>query len=78
MARLEHQKSVLDYVTGSLSRLRMRLGTGDKRKLEEYLEAVRDIERRIQLAEAQNAHDASCRTSSGRARSRTTTCSTPS
>jgi hypothetical protein len=54
MARLEHQKSVLDYVTGSLSRLRMTLGTGDKRKLEEYLEAVRDIERRIQLAEAQN------------------------
>jgi len=30
---------VLDYVTGSLSRLRMTLGSGDKRKLEEYLEA---------------------------------------
>jgi hypothetical protein len=55
MARLEHQKSVLDYVSGSLSRLRMELGAGDKRKLEEYLEAVRDIERRIQLAEHQNA-----------------------
>jgi hypothetical protein len=54
MARLESQKSVLDYVTGSLSRLRMTLGVGDKRKLEEYLEAVRDIERRIQLAEEQN------------------------
>ena len=56
LARLEQQKSVLDYVTGSLSRLRMTgLATGDKRKLEEYLEAVRDIERRIQLAEEQNA-----------------------
>ncbi|HET6957228.1 MAG TPA: DUF1552 domain-containing protein [Vicinamibacterales bacterium] len=55
MTRLEHQKSVLDYVTASLSRLRMRLGAGDKLKLEEYLEAVRDIERRIQLAEEQNA-----------------------
>jgi hypothetical protein len=55
MTRLESQKSVLDYVTGSLSRLRMKVGTGDKRKLEEYLEAVRDIERRIQLAEEQNA-----------------------
>ena len=54
MARLESQKSVLDYVTGSLSRLRMRLGADDKRKLEEYLEAVRDIERRIELAEEQN------------------------
>jgi Protein of unknown function (DUF1552) len=55
MARLESQKSVLDYVTSSLSRLRMGLGAGDKRKLEEYLESVRDIERRIQLAEDQNA-----------------------
>jgi hypothetical protein len=55
MSRLAHQKSVLDYVSGSLSRLRMGLGAGDKRKLEEYLEAVRDIERRIQLAEHQNA-----------------------
>jgi hypothetical protein len=54
-SRLEHQKSVLDYVTGSLSRLRMKIGAGDKHKLEEYLEAVRDIERRIQRAEEQNA-----------------------
>jgi len=55
LSRLESQKSVLDYVTGSLSRLRIALGAGDKRKLEEYLEAVRDIERRIQLAEEQSA-----------------------
>ncbi len=55
MIRLEHQKSVLDYVSASLARLRMRLGVGDTRKLEEYLEAVRDIERRIELAERQNA-----------------------
>jgi hypothetical protein len=54
MARLESQKSVLDYVTGSLSRLQRSVGTSDKRKLDEYLEAVRDIERRIQLAEQQN------------------------
>ena len=44
---------MLDYVTASLSRLRVRVGSSDKRKLEEYLESVRDIERRIQLAEAQ-------------------------
>ena len=55
MARLESQKSVLDYVTSSLSRLRLGLGAGDKRKLEEYLESVRDIERRIQRAEEQSA-----------------------
>jgi hypothetical protein len=54
MARLETQKSVLDYVTDSLSRLQRRLGRGDTRKIEEYFEAVRDIERRMALAEAQN------------------------
>jgi hypothetical protein len=54
-ARLEQQKSVLDYVTGSLSRLQRRLSTGDKRKIDEYFESVRDVERRIALAEAQNA-----------------------
>jgi len=55
MARLERQRSVLDYVVGSLSRLQATVGIGDRRKLDEYLEAVRDIERRIQLAEEQNA-----------------------
>jgi hypothetical protein len=54
MARLESQKSVLDYVTSSLTRLQGTLGAGDKRKLDEYLAAVRDIERRIQRAEEQN------------------------
>ena len=54
-SRLEQQKSVLDYVTGSLSRLQRRLSSGDKRKIDEYFESVRDVERRIALAEAQNA-----------------------
>jgi hypothetical protein len=54
MSRLENQKSVLDYVTGSLTRLQGNVGAADKRKLDEYLESVRDIERRIQLAEEQN------------------------
>ncbi len=54
MKRLENQKSVLDYIAGSLSRLQGGVGVADKRKLDEYLESVRDIERRIQLAEQQN------------------------
>ena len=54
-ARLAQQKSVLDYVTGSLSRLRMTIGASDKNKLDEYFEAVRDIERRIQRAEEQSS-----------------------
>src|SRR5262245_29535201 len=53
-ARLVRQKSVLDYVTDSLARLQRRVGAGDTRKIEEYLDAVRDIERRIALAEAQS------------------------
>jgi len=53
-ARLEQQKSVLDYVSNSLARLQRRLGAGDRRKIDEYLESVRDIERRIALAEEQS------------------------
>jgi Protein of unknown function (DUF1552) len=52
--RLAMEKSVLDYVTGSLTRLRRRVGAGDRRKLDEYLSSVRDIERRIQVTEQNN------------------------
>ena len=54
-ARMESEKSVLDYVSASLTKLQGRLGTGDKRKLDEYLDSVRDIERRIQRAEEQTS-----------------------
>jgi len=49
--RLANQRSVLDYVSGSLARLQRRVGVGDRRKLDEYLESVRDVERRIQVTE---------------------------
>ena len=52
---LERQRSILDYVSGSIDRLETRLGAGDRNKLSEYLDSIRDIERRIQKAEAQNA-----------------------
>ncbi|HLH15619.1 MAG TPA: DUF1552 domain-containing protein [Bryobacteraceae bacterium] len=52
---IKEQRSVLDYVTGDLDRLESNLGPGDRVKLTQYLEAVRDIERRIQRAEEQNA-----------------------
>jgi hypothetical protein len=55
MARLESQRSVLDYVSERLSHLTASLGAGDRRKLDEYLESVRDVERRIELAEKQAA-----------------------
>lgn len=55
LASLKRQRSLLDYVSGSIDRLETKLGAGDRRKLSEYLESIRDIERRIQKAEAQNA-----------------------
>ncbi len=55
LALLKERRSILDYVTGSINRLETKLGPGDRSKLGEYLEAIRDIERRIQKAEQQNA-----------------------
>jgi hypothetical protein len=52
---LRERGSLLDFVKGSVDRLQTRLGNGDRRKLSEYLEAVRDVERRIQRAEEQSA-----------------------
>ena len=56
-ARLEglrERRSILDFVKGGVDRLETRLGSGDRAKLTEYLDAVRDIERRIQKAEEQS------------------------
>ena len=55
LALLNKQRSLLDYVTGSLNRLGSTLGPADRAKLNEYTDAIRDIERRIQKAEQQNA-----------------------
>ena len=54
LASLRRTRSVLDAVTEDLAGLERRLGPGDRAKLTEYVEAVRDIERRIQLAEEQS------------------------
>ena len=50
-ARLQMDRSILDAVNEELARLMMVIGPGDRAKLTEYLESVRDIERRIQIAE---------------------------
>ena len=47
-------RSILDMVTGELAQLQKRLGASDRVKVTEYLESVRDIERRIQRAEEQS------------------------
>src|SRR6266550_501996 len=52
-ARLRQHKSILDSVTEKLASLRKDLGPEDHAKVDEYAEAIRDVERRIQRAEEQ-------------------------
>jgi hypothetical protein len=47
--------SILDSITGEVQRLAGTLGPGDRSKLTEYVDAVRDIERRIQTVEHERA-----------------------
>jgi hypothetical protein len=56
-ARMREDSSILDSVTQELTRLERGLGAGDRTKLNEYFAAIRDIERRIQMAEGQNARE---------------------
>jgi hypothetical protein len=51
--RLRQHKSILDSVTDKLASLKQDLGASDQTKIDEYTEAVRDVERRIQKAEQQ-------------------------
>ncbi|QDU97870.1 DUF1552 domain-containing protein [Lignipirellula cremea] len=51
MLRDEYRKSILDFVLEDASALRRELGVNDKQKLDEYLFAVRQIERRINEAD---------------------------
>ncbi len=51
-ARLMARRSVLDFVMEDARRLQRRLGRPDQEKLDQYLTGVRDIEARIQKAEA--------------------------
>ena len=52
-ARRREQRSILDSISADVARLQGALGAGDQRKLGAYLDAVRDVERRIEVAEAQ-------------------------
>ena len=52
-ARLRQHKSLLDAVTERLADLKRELGPADRTKVDDYTEAVRDVERRIQRTEEQ-------------------------
>ena len=50
-AALKKRASLLDSVSDELLRLQKTLGPGDRNRVSQYLESVRDVERRIQQAE---------------------------
>jgi len=52
--RLRYETSILDYVLDDARRLAGKLGASDRRKIDEYLSAVREIEQRIDLAEKED------------------------
>jgi hypothetical protein len=56
-ARMRKDRSLLDAIVEKISDLQKGLGTKDRAKLADYLESVRDVERRIQKAEAQSARE---------------------
>lgn len=54
MARIKKDQSILDSVIQEADHLGRKVGAGDRLKLNEYLDAVRDVERRLQKAELQS------------------------
>jgi len=56
-ARLRKERSILDSVTDGVAGLQRGLGGRDRTKLDEYLDAIRDVERRIQRAEEQSTRE---------------------
>ncbi|HVY33431.1 MAG TPA: DUF1552 domain-containing protein [Caulobacteraceae bacterium] len=55
MAQLKRQASILDFVADDAKRLSRAVGSEDQKKIDEYMESVRDIERRIQKIEQSQA-----------------------
>ena len=53
--RRSEDRSILDWLGSSINRLKKDLGTADQARLNDYLDDVREIERRIQKVEAYNA-----------------------
>jgi len=57
LARISEDRSILDSVTEKVADLQRGIGPEDSRKIGQYLDAVRDVERRIQKAEEQSARE---------------------
>jgi hypothetical protein len=53
----QEDRSILDAINQDVKRLRGKLGGPDRGKIDQYLDAIRDVERRIQLAETQQGNN---------------------
>jgi hypothetical protein len=56
MQRIENQRSILDAVNEQIRRLQGGMGSTDRNRVAEYMDTVREIERRIQISEKQNSN----------------------
>jgi hypothetical protein len=57
LARLEEDRSILDVLRSEAGALQAQLGASDRQTLDQYLDNVREIERRIQRAETSQGND---------------------
>jgi hypothetical protein len=58
LAALKEDGSLIDFVNEDIAHVQKKLGPSDRTKLSQYLDTVREIERRIQKAEGQMAKNA--------------------
>jgi len=54
LALRQEDQSILDAINADVKKLRIKVGGTDRGKIDQYLEAIRDVERRMQLAEKQS------------------------
>ena len=54
LAQLKEDRSILDWVTSDIAHLQTKLGPADRNSVSEYLDSVREIERRLHVAERQH------------------------
>jgi len=57
LARIRKDRSLLDSLTEGVARLMGTVGPQDRARLTQYFEAMRDVERRIQMAEEQSSRE---------------------
>ena len=52
--RAKYRRSILDFVIGDTKKLQTSLGPTDRRKLDEYLSSIREVERQLEKAEKES------------------------